>query len=246
MWTCSLLKENAKQALSGRYWKGFWVCLVVGLLSGGNGPSLTFSYSADDVASFWENLPAYILPFLIVASLIGLALAVLWSVFIASPVLVGRCRYFMESRQSPSPFSTVFSVFQTPYLNVVKVSFLTGLKIFAGMFLFLIPGIYWSYCYALVPYLLAENPYLTTTRAMELSKEMMYGEKLHYFVLELSFIGWNLLCILTFGIGFFFLAPYQSATFAEFYAAMRAKALSMGMTTTQELGGFVRHDNPNY
>ena len=75
---------------------------------------------------------------------------------------------------------------------------------------------------------------------------MMYGEKLHYFVLELSFIGWNLLCILTFGIGFFFLAPYQSATFAEFYAAMRAKALSMGMTTTQELGGFVRHDNPNY
>ena len=152
----------------------------------------------------------------------------------------------MESRQSPSPFSTVFSVFQTPYLNVVKVSFLPGLKIFAGMFLLLIPGIYWSYCYALVPYLLAENPYLTTTRAMELSKEMMYGEKLHYFVLELSFIGWNLLCILTFGIGFFFLAPYQSATFAEFYAAMRAKALSMGMTTTQELGGFVPHDNPNY
>ncbi|MGN0684848.1 DUF975 family protein [Subdoligranulum variabile] len=207
---------------------------------------MTISYSADDVVSFWENLPAYILPFLIVASLIGLALAVLWSVFIASPIVVGRCRYFMESRQSPSPFSTVFSVFQTPYLNVVKVSFLTGLKIFAGMFLLLIPGIYWSYCYALVPYLLAENPYLTTTRAMELSKEMMYGEKLHYFVLELSFIGWNLLCILTFGIGFFFLAPYQSATFAEFYAAMRAKALSMGMTTTQELGGFVRHDNPNY
>ena len=219
---------------------------MVGLLSGGSGPNLTISYSADDVVSFWENLPAYILPFLIVASLIGLALAVLWSVFIASPIVVGRCRYFMESRQSPSPFSTVFSVFQTPYLNVVKVSFLTGLKIFAGMFLLLIPGIYWSYCYALVPYLLAENPYLTTTRAMELSKEMMYGEKLHYFVLELSFIGWNLLCILTFGIGFFFLAPYQSATFAEFYAAMRAKALSMGMTTTQELGGFVRHDNPNY
>ena len=158
MWTCSLLKENAKQALSGRYWKGFWVCLVVGLLSGGSGPNLTISYSADDVVSFWENLPAYILPFLIVASLIGLALAVLWSVFIASPIVVGRCRYFMESRQSPSPFSTVFSVFQTPYLNVVKVSFLTGLKIFAGMFLLLIPGIYWSYCYALVPYLLAENP----------------------------------------------------------------------------------------
>lgn len=246
MWTCSLLKENAKQALRGRYWKGFWVCLVVGLLGGGSSSNFTFSYSAEDAASFWQHFPAYLVPFLVTAMVIAVVLAVLWSVFLALPLLVGRCRYFMESRQSPSPFSTVFSVFQTPYLNVVKVSFLTGLKTAVGMFLLIIPGIYWAYCYALVPYLLAENPYLTTTRAMELSKNIMYGEKFHYFLLELSFIGWDLLCIFTFGIGFFFLDPYKSATTAEFYAAMRAKAFSLGLTNAQELGGFVRHDTPNY
>ena len=98
----------------------------------------------------------------------------------------------------------------------------------------------------LVPYLLAENPYMSATRAMELSKEMMEGEKWNFFILKLSFFGWLLLCVFTFGIGGFFLEPYMQATYAEFYAAMRSKALAMGMTTTDELGGFVRHDTyPN-
>ena len=61
-------------------------------------------------------------------------------------------------------------------------------------------------------------------------------------MLELSFIGWNLLCVLTLGIGSFFLAPYKEATFAEFYAAMRSKAMNQGITSSQELGGFVRHE----
>ena len=77
---------------------------------------------------------------------------------------------------------------------------------------------------------------------MELSKEMMEGEKWNFFILKLSFFGWLLLCVFTFGIGGFFLEPYMQATYAEFYAAMRSKALAMGMTTTDELGGFVRHD----
>ena len=97
-----------------------------------------------------------------------------------------------------------------------------------------------------MPYLLAENPYMSATRAMELSKEMMEGEKWNFFILKLSFFGWLLLCMFTFGIGGFFLEPYMQATYAEFYAAMRSKALAMGMTTTDELGGFVRHDTyPN-
>ena len=77
---------------------------------------------------------------------------------------------------------------------------------------------------------------------MELSKEMMEGEKWNYFVLQLSFFGWLLLCAFTLGIGGFFLEPYMQATYAEFYAAMRSKALATGMSTTDELGGFVRHD----
>lgn len=254
MWTCGMLKANARQALQGRYWRSFWVTLVLSLLGGGaSGINLNYnlnnlSSSPEQTAAQFYDMPALAAPLalaLLSAAFIALVLGVLWSVFLSSPLRVGGCRYFMESRQSPSPFSTLFSVFRTPYLNVVKVQFLTGLKIGVGYLLFVIPGIYWTYCYAMVPYLLAENPYLTTTRAMELSKQMMYGEKVRLFVLELSFIGWYLLCMLTLGIGLFFLTPYTQATFAEFYAAMRAKALAQGLATTDELGGFVTHDaNP--
>jgi len=78
---------------------------------------------------------------------------------------------------------------------------------------------------------------------MQLSKDIMDGEKFHYFVLGLSFAGWILLCMFTLGIGYFFLEPYRQATNAEFYAAMRSKALAQGLTTIEELGGFVRHES---
>ena len=152
----------------------------------------------------------------------------------------------MESRQSLTPVSTVVSTFRRPYGNPIVVQLLTDLKIALGFLLLIVPGIYWEYCYELVPYLLAENPYMSATRAMELSKEMMEGEKWNFFLLKLSFLGWLLLCVFTFGIGGFFLEPYMQAPYAEFYAALRSKALAMGMTTTDELGGFVRHDTyPN-
>lgn len=273
MWTSALLKENAKRALQGRYWRGFAVCLIVSLLGGGliSSPSVSLRYteSGDSLQHWVDRLPLETLLALLWASIIVCVLALLWSIFLSSVLTVGGYRYFMESRQAPSPISTIFSTFRTPYLNVVKVQFLTTLKIMGVFLLCLvlclvlafvtllnpmlplllmllstIPTIYLSYCYALVPYLLAENPYLTAGRAMELSKQMMYGEKFHFFVLRLSFIGWDLLCLLTFGIGEFFLAPYIQATNAEFYAAMRAKALSRGLSNTGELGGFVRHEYP--
>ena len=82
---------------------------------------------------------------------------------------------------------------------------------------------------------------MSTGRAMELSREMMMGEKWHAFVLQLSFIGWVILCSFTFGIGLFFLEPYYQATMAELYAALRSKAFAMNLTDASELGGFVRH-----
>ena len=251
MWTRSLLKENARQALQGRYWRSFWICLVlsfVGLgsagVSSGAGTRQVVTNAAGDTTTAYDivsSIPSSMLGALLIGMLIASVIAICWTLFVVYPLNVGRCRYFMESRQSLTPAATVVSTFRTPYGNPIVVQLLTNLKIALGFILFIVPGIYWEYCYALVPYLLAENPYMTATRAMELSKEMMYGEKWNFFLLKLSFFGWLLLCALTLGIGGFFLEPYMQATYAEFYAAMRSKALAMGMATTDELGGFVRH-----
>lgn len=268
MWTCSLLKQNAKAALRGRYWIGFLVCFVLGLLgvSGGAPITLTLNLGGGRMllgttgqepwpgarttalaapTAYRHGAMPY-MAFLGALSLflfVVLAIVVCWEAFLAAPLSVGMARYFMESRQARAPFGTAFSVFDAGYLNIVKVMFLTNLKILLGS-LIIVPGIYWAYCYRLVPYLLAENPYMTRRRAMELSKQMMYGEKWHSFVLELSFLGWDLLAVLTCGIGALFLTPYMQATFAELYAALRSKAFAYGLSDTDELAGFVTHGEP--
>lgn len=262
MWTSSLLKQNAKSALSGTYWPAFALCLLLTFVGVGS-YSISASYYFEEglgrldtmmhgqvwtgeaqqgfVGQDLSGIPFVVWTIVAAILFVVLVIVVLWSAFITAPLTVGRNRFFMENRQSPAPLRTATTVFRTPYLNVVKVSFLVGLKTLLGYFLFLIPGIYWTYCYLMVPYLLAENPYMSTGRAMQLSREMMYGEKWHTFVLGLTFIGWALLGILTMGIGLLFLEPYYQATMAELYAALRSKAFAMNMTDSSELGGFVRH-----
>lgn len=267
MWTCGLLKRNARQALSGRYWICTAVCLVAGILGASSvfsnlsgqfetATSLWAEFSQPDVwtgnqvdptASELFDLMASsgLLAVILISVFIGFVMGVVYQAFVSTPLSVGLCRYMMESRQGRAPFSTLFGIFRSPYLNVVKVTFLVNLKIALGSII-IIPGIYWAYAYRLVPYLMAENPYLTTGRAMELSRQMMQGEKFHSFLLELSFIGWDLLCLLTFGLGQIFLVAYRYATFAELYAALRAKAFAFGYTDESELGGFVRHTAPDW
>lgn len=68
----------------------------------------------------------------------------------------------------------------------------------------------------MIPYILAENPEISRERAFEISKQMMDGQKGDAFVLDLSFIGWNILSVITLGIvGILYVNPYQSATWAE-------------------------------
>ena len=75
----------------------------------------------------------------------------------------------------------------------------------------------------MAPYILADNPEMSGLEAITASKNMMMGHKGRLFGLYLSFIGWFLLCILTGGIGFIFLAPWVRASITEFYQDMLDK-----------------------
>ena len=88
--------------------------------------------------------------------------------------------------------------------------------------LFVIPGIVKSYEYRMIPYLLAEHPEMTWKDAFAESKEMMTGNKWKAFVLDLSFIGWQLLSILTLGLlSVFYVNPYKFSTNAALYEAIK-------------------------
>lgn len=99
-----------------------------------------------------------------------------------------------------------------------------------------IGGVIKKYSYSMVPYILAENPDMGANEAITLSRKMMKGHKWEYFVAELSFIGWELLNMITLGLsGIFYSNPYRAAFFGEFYAHVRALAQEKQIKNSQRL-----------
>lgn len=109
------------------------------------------------------------------------------------------------------------------YTRVFCALFLVNLFTFLWTLLLIIPGIMKAFSYALTPYILLDEPELTAKQAIARSCEIMEGRRWKLFCLYLSFIGWGILCVLTFGIGFLWLVPYMNASFAAFYEDARAE-----------------------
>ena len=93
---------------------------------------------------------------------------------------------------------------------------------FLGLFLvlaiaFFIYALYIDLTYSMIFYVLLDYPDLPTNEIWKRSKQLMKGNRLRLLGLELSFLGWAVLCIFTFGIGFLWLSPYMQASQAAFY-----------------------------
>ena len=109
------------------------------------------------------------------------------------------------------------------YTRVFCALFLVNLFTFLWTLLLIIPGIIKAFSYALTPYIIMDEPELTARQAITRSCEIMEGRRWKLFCLYLSFIGWGILCLLTFGIGFLWLVPYMNASVAAFYEDARAE-----------------------
>ena len=115
-----------------------------------------------------------------------------------------------------------FNVF-SKYGRTLGTSLLMTLYILLWCLLFVIPGIIMSYAYAMTPYIMNDRPDLDASDCIHESRVMMKGYKWKLFCLDLSFIGWALLCILTLGIGLLWLQPYIEASHAKFYEELKAR-----------------------
>lgn len=107
-----------------------------------------------------------------------------------------------------------------PYLSTMSL-----IAIVATLVL-LIPLIYKSYEYIMVPMILAQYPDMETKRVFKRTRDLMHGFRMRYFLLSLSFILWMFLAALvltfTFSIPLYYLAlalllPYMNMTFLQFY-----------------------------
>ena len=92
-----------------------------------------------------------------------------------------------------------------------------SILIFLWSLLFIIPGIVKSYAYSMAYYVKADHPEYGWRECLKESERLMRGNKMKLFMLQLSFIGWNLVGALTFGIGYLWVAPYEQMATAVFY-----------------------------
>ena len=244
MWNRVELKEKAKFALKQNYWKIILVCLILGLVGGTGNPTFEFNYETstpyydgtseiymDDGTWFFGGMPQlynlgfmtglsiYIIVAVIIAIIVGFAVAA----FLLNPIDLGARKFLVKSLNEPAELEEVLYGFNNNYKNIVKVLFFRDLYILLWSLLFVVPGIIKAYEYFMVPYLLTENPNLSTDEALEMSKEMMYGHKWNTFVLQLSFLGWDILASFTFGLlHLFYVTPYRNLTLAALFEKLNA------------------------
>jgi len=147
---------------------------------------------------------------------IAIVLAVVQFI-IGNVVAIGYAKYNMDLVDGEEgKMGTLFDYFPQ-WKTMVLAGFLQMLIVFAGMLLFIIPGIVLGLRYAMTSYILAENPDLGAWEAMKRSKELMDGNKYRFFCLGVSFLGWSILANLVPAIGQLFLMPYINASHAAFY-----------------------------
>lgn len=169
-----------------------------------------------DAVVFTAAMAAFII---IVLAAIAIMLA--FAILVTNPLWVGAHRFMLKSVDGNGNISELGYTFDHAYLNGVKTMFMRELFVFLWAILFIIPGIYKKYQYYMVEYILAENPEMPYKEVLKLSREMMEGHKWNTFVLDLSFILWHMLSVLTCGLSeILYVQPYINLTRASLYRAL--------------------------
>ena len=153
-------------------------------------------------------------------------LAGLIGIIIAGPLKLGITKFSLSlSRNEDARLEDIFSGFNN-FVTALVAYLLMVLFIILWMLLLIVPGIIAAISYALTFYIIADDDSISSMEALDKSKQMMDGYKWKFFCLILRFVGWALLCILTLGIGFLWLAPYAQITFAKFYEDVKANRIA--------------------
>lgn len=228
-------RRIARNALTNKWFIAVAVGLVASILGGisGGGPefkvnidgsniSMNFNVAGQTIKSIGTNggvdseVGMFILaslPIIIIASLFAAVIYFVLGGFIG----VGYAKFNLNLvDKKNAAFETLFEYF-SHWKTTTIARLLRALYVFLWSLLFIIPGIVAGFSYAMTDYILAEDPELTADEAISQSKSIMMGNKWRFFCLQFSFIGWDILATLAFGIGHLWLTPYKQAAYAAFY-----------------------------
>lgn len=228
-------KNFAKTQLSGRWGVPVVVSLVVIII--------LKIFSLPDVLQLYKN--GY---FTAIMNLDYLALAEaaqasntslltsLISCSVSAILSVASINLFLKMSRSPEPVS--FSDFIEGFNNWARAILAVLwqlLWVSLWTLLFVIPGIIKAIAYSQMFYLIVEYKELSITKAMRISMEITKGHKWDLFVMYLTFLGWDILALLTFGFLDLWLLPYKNMTYINAYHALIKEAIESGRLNPEDL-----------
>lgn len=231
MWNRAELKMRGNMAFKKNYVSAVVVALLMGIFGTVSGESSArrVSENSDIYSGNLFNVG------MITGLLAGIATVVILivlvaKVFVGNLLKMGGYRFFILNQTAQPGIGTLLDGFRSGhYVNIVLTMFLRDLFTALWSLLLVVPGIVKHYEYLMVPYIIAENPAMDYKEAFQISKQLMDGEKMEAFIMDLSFLGWYLLSAVTCGLlAIFYVNPYVQASFAEMYTFNKQKAYQEG------------------
>lgn len=129
-------------------------------------------------------------------------------------------RHEADGKTVNEPLNELFGCFKN-FERSFRVMGRMMLFVFLWSLLFWIPGIIKGLAYSMAVYISEDHPEYTAKQCLDASQDMMKGYKGKLFCLMLSYIGWLILCGLTFGILSLWVTPKMQTASAHFYQDLK-------------------------
>ncbi len=226
-------RKGAFEALRGKWGLAVIAAVLASICGVSTATDFSFNFDVSSIANeehadgidvtvknFFESINSETIVSVLIACSIALLVSIpLIAIYfvLGSTVTLGYSKFnlaIIDVREAK--IGNLFEYFKI-WKSAAIMQLLRFVYIFLWSLLFIIPGVVASYSYSMTPYIMAEFPEISPKEALRASQKLMYGNRYRLFCLDVSFIGWHILAILSFGIGYLWLTPYINAAKADFY-----------------------------
>ena len=230
MWSIRDIKKKGKSALKKNYWRSvvvaalmFLLTTVASTLTRIRSESILQNVGFEPLHKMKPNEIMIIAGIVIVGYMSIIVFAVLVKIIFSNALEVGGCLFFRNNvEEGPAKLALIREGF-SDYAHVFVTLLLRDVFMVLWFCLGIIPGLIKIYSYKMVPYIVKEYPDLSEIEVITLSREMMNGNKWRAFLLDLTFLGWLIAGVVTFGIvSVLWALPYYENTMAAQYLELNA------------------------
>ena len=229
MWSIRDIKKKGKSALKGNYWRSvvaaalmFLLATVASALSRTRSESIMQNVGFEPLHKMAPNEIMIIAGIVVVGYMSIIVSAVLIKIICANALEVGGCLFFKSNVEKGSAKLALIREGFSDYAHVFVTLLLRDVFVVLWYCLAFFPGLIKIYSYKMVPYIVKEYPDLSEIEVITLSRRMMDGNKWRTFLLDLTFTGWILAGLVTFGIvNLLWTLPYYENTMAALYLELK-------------------------